>query len=263
MCSLKEYLNVLETVAPLYLSEEMIKTGAYDNSGIIVDSDKPVKKVLFALDLSFLSIEKAISINADTILTHHPAIYTPISSLAATCPVTGPVFKAIENGLNVISMHLNLDVASEGIDYFLAKALGAKNVKTVFCVEKELGYGKTFCINETNLKEYVKQLKITLNTDKIIFYGNENQTIKSVASFCGAGGTEAIKAVESSRLDADVIVTSDVKHNQIKELLDYGKKLIILPHYVAEEFGFNKFYQTIKNKTLNIESCYFDDQRFR
>ena len=48
MCNLKDFMAVLEQVAPLELSKKMIELGDYDNSGIIVKNNDTVKKVLFS-----------------------------------------------------------------------------------------------------------------------------------------------------------------------------------------------------------------------
>ena len=39
MCNLKDFMAVLEQVAPLELSKKMIELGDYDNSGIIVKNN--------------------------------------------------------------------------------------------------------------------------------------------------------------------------------------------------------------------------------
>ena len=129
MCSLDIYVSELEKFAPLYLSQEMIKKGCYDNSGVIVKMHDNVNKVLFSLDLTEKVVKKAKSLKCDTIVTHHPAIYSPINTINIDNQNTKAIALATKNGMNILSFHLNLDVASGGIDDCLAKALGAEKAK--------------------------------------------------------------------------------------------------------------------------------------
>lgn len=260
MYKLDEFFSVLDRYAPLKISHKMIEKGDYDNSGIIVKCLDEVKSVLFSLDLSKLAVEKAKACGCDTIVTHHPAIYQPIKSLKFDSD-TAPLVYAVMNGMNVISMHLNLDMAEFGIDYYLAKALGATKETTLDYIDDGVGYGREFDLS-TSVRDLVKKLSNELNTDKIIAYGKGE--VKKVASFCGGGASYALKFVESNIATADTIVTSDMPHHVIKELIERDKKIIIIPHYVSEEIGFSKFYEEIKKQTGNkIQTYYFDDKRFR
>ena len=128
MLKLNSLFETLDKIAPLSLSHRLVEKGDYDNSGIIVNSHENTIKVLFSLDLSKKAVEMAKRLKCDTIVTHHPAIYKPISSISIegdTCAL----LNAIKNNLNVISMHLNLDIATNGIDCCFAESLGAKNIK--------------------------------------------------------------------------------------------------------------------------------------
>ena len=260
MYNLKQFFAVLDGVAPLKFSTMQIERGDYDNSGIIVDAGKDVKRVLFTLDLSFNAIKRAAALKCDTIVTHHPAIYRPIKSIDYSGE-TKALYFAVNKGFNVISMHLNLDVAKGGIDESLSIALGSKNAKILDLLEDEVGYGREFAVNKPR-EQFVKELKDTLNTKKVLVYGSE-KTVKVAASFCGGGSGHAICAVLENKTVADTIITSDIPHHALKTLTEEGKTVIILTHYSAENYGFNKFYEKIKDKTCdNIETFYFTDRRF-
>lgn len=264
MYSLKEFFSKLDEIAPIEYSYKQIERGDYDNSGIIVKVNEEVKKVLFTLDLTELAVKKAKRLGVDTIVTHHPAIYAPIKSLDVTSPDTASLLSAIENKINVISMHLNLDVASGGIDASLAKALGGKEYKILDYLTEKVGYGREFKIPKTSLLEYKKLVKKALDTDKIICYGKKTANINKVASFCGAGGSHAVKIVKEGITDADLIVTSDLAHHLIKEFIERDKLVMIIPHYVSEEYGFKRFCENVKNIVKDkAEIFYFDDRRFR
>lgn len=262
MCDLKEFFSVLEKHAPLKLSHELVSRGDYDNSGIIINHHQEIKKVLFSLDLSERVVEKAKRLKCDTVVTHHPAIYTPINRLDCEGD-TKAVTLVIASGLNVISMHLNLDYAEFGIDYFMSKGLGAIKAQTLDELSKTEGYGRVAEIDKKTFRQVRDTAKKTFKTDKILCYGNLNENVEKIASFCGSGGNVALKFLKENKILADLIVTSDAPHHVIKEIVESGKKLMLLTHYSAENYGFKKYFDKISSLTAeNIESFYFEDKRF-
>lgn len=259
MYNLEDFLALLEQVAPLSISHKVIEQGGYDNSGIIVKSTDKVEKVLFSLDCSVASVEKAIELGCDTLVTHHPAIYRPVKSLGLDTD-TVSIVTAISKGINIISIHLNLDMADSGIDQSLAEGLGAEQVKVLDYVDGAHGYGREFIAN-TDTASLKNRIKEVFKTDKAVFYGDGY--IKKIASFCGSGGENAIMAIEKGITDADTVVTSDIPHHFIKKLIECGKKVVLLPHYVSEQFGFERFYNLIKDGVKEkAQIYYYLDERF-
>ncbi len=259
MCNLEQFMTVLESFAPLNLSKKMIEKGSYDNSGIIVKHHQQINSVLFSLDLSDASVYKAIECGCDTIVTHHPAIYNPIKNLGVTGD-TKALLTAVSNGINVISMHLNLDVAKGGIDDCLCKGLGGKNPKIIDQIDSDCGYGKEAEIDGVEIEQFVNEIKAKFGSEKIVFYGAGK--VEKIASFCGGGASEAMDKVASGLTDADTIITSDMAHHQLLSLISAEKKVIIIPHYVSEEYGFKKFFDAVSQKVDKTSMYYFTDKRF-
>lgn len=258
MFSLDEFMRILESICPLSLSHKMIENGSYDNSGLLIKMSEKTEKVLFSLDLSLASINKAIELGCDTIVTHHPAIYEPIKSLSITGE-TEPIVLAIKNQINVISMHLNLDIADSGIDHFLCKGLDGENQEILDLIDGEHGYGRQASVKELKLEDFVQNIKQTFMSDKIIAYGNG--LVKKIASFCGSGASQAVESLDS--LSADTIVSSDIPHHHLKTLIESGKNVVIIPHYVSEQYGFNNFYALLSKKIDGkAQTFYFLDKRF-
>ena len=55
---LSEIYQIADSLAPKALSDEYCaKYGAYDNSGILLDTGEEIRSAVFSLDLSFLAIE--------------------------------------------------------------------------------------------------------------------------------------------------------------------------------------------------------------
>lgn len=259
MYGLKEYLKGLEGFAPLSLSLKMIQKGHYDNSGIIVANHNEIKKVLFSLDLSLECVTRALELDCDTIITHHPAIYAPIKQIGFEGE-NKALLVAIKKGLNVISMHLNLDVAKFGIDYQLAICMGGNLIGNVDDVDGDCGYGKLVEVDCQDIEQFTERLKKKLSSEKLIAYGNS--TVNKIVTFCGAGGSDAVLATKDKKFEFDTVLTSDLAHHYLLELLENQKNVILIPHYVAESYGFEKFYEYVRDNLSGARAYYFLDKRF-
>jgi putative NIF3 family GTP cyclohydrolase 1 type 2 len=214
-------------------------------------------------------VDKAIELNADTIVTHHPAIYNPIKKLSVDGE-NSAVLRAIRAGLNVVSMHLNLDMAKLGIDEYLSRCFFGDERRIINYLDDEHGYGREVTIEPVehsdtvwiaDAEEMLEEAKKDFRTDKILLYGKGS--VKSVASFCGSGGDVAVKSLMSGKTSGQLIVTSDLPHHQLLPLIEAGRKVMIIPHYPAELYGFNKFYQWAKQELDGIAQLeFFEDKRF-
>ena len=254
---LNDSLSVLEEIGPLSLSDEFCnKLDAYDNSGIIIKSSEEVNGALFSLDLSHKAVERAKKLGYNLIVTHHPAIYHPVRRLdAVTDPNGSAVPECIKNGISVISMHLNFDVAPQGIDYHLMKGLGGKDAETLVNLNGG-SYGRIYEIEPQSFKDYFNAVKKTFSSERAICFGKD-RTVKRVASFCGAGCDDKSIAF-AYKNKADVFVSGDICEHQIAALMANGINVIELTHYSSENYGFNKIYQSIKER-LKVPSEYFCD----
>lgn len=250
---LTDLLRILEEkVAPVALSDAFCKKyGMYDNSGIIVDCGNDINGAVFSLDLSLKTVAAAKKKGYNLIVTHHPAIYGGISRISAD----GAIAECVKSGISVISMHLNFDVAPRGIDYFLMCGLGGKEAVTLADVEGG-AYGRIYKIQAIKFNDYAEVVKKTFSTQRALFYG-KNKTVRKVASFCGAGCDD--KAINFALQNGtDVFVSSDMKHHEIAALLEKGINVIVLTHYSAESYGFEKIYNQISD-CLQIPSAFFRD----
>lgn len=253
-----ELLSFLEGAGPLGISEEFQKVcGMRDNSGLVVDCGEEVKGVLFSLDLSENSLREAKRLNFNAIVTHHPAIFDGLKSISVSDYSSALIAECVRWGISVISMHLNFDAAPEGIDYNLMRGLGGDAGKTMI----KLGggaYGRVYDVKETKFGDYTRKVAEKFKTNRLLKYGGDQKTVKRVASFCGAGCDDGAINFALSE-EADVFVSSDLKHHQICALLARGINVIQLTHYCSENYGFHQIYLKII-EGLNVPAAYFCDE---
>ena len=155
-------------VAPLTLSEQFCKKyGAYDNSGIILDSGEQVKGILFCLDLTPAAVKKAKSLGCNLIFTHHPAIFGGIKSvICQPQSPTAALGECMRAGMSVISMHLNFDAAPQGIDYYLMRALGGEKELALLNPLEGGGYGRIYNVQPQTFAEFSARAVSQLSTQR-------------------------------------------------------------------------------------------------
>ena len=88
------------------------------------DPSGPAGKIMVALDPGRDAVEAAVAQSCHLLLTHHPFIFTPLKKISLSEPAGQLIALAIRNDLAVVSLHTNLDVASGGVNDFLAGLLG-------------------------------------------------------------------------------------------------------------------------------------------
>lgn len=251
---LKNVYEQIDALAPFALSKEYCDTyNFYDNSGILVDCGEDVKGVLCSLDLSLRAVEEAKRAGANVIVTHHPAIYQPVSSLKRG----SAVLACAQAGISVISAHLNLDSAPGGIDEELMLGLGGISGRSMH-VLTDGTYGKVFQVTEELLESFTARVKARFETERVVVYGA--RPVRKVASFCGAGMDESTVAFALAE-GADTFVSSDAKHHHIAALVEHDVNVVLLTHYAAENYGFVRFAENLKNKLKGLSVTVFTDER--
>lgn len=262
---LSEFYRISEEIAPKKLSDEFCERyGAYDNSGILVDTGEEVKGALFSLDFSNAAIKKAKEQGANLIVTHHPAIYGKIGAVSSEDLLGEKLIFCIKNGISVISSHLNLDSAVGGVDESLMVGARVASGLDGDCDDVKIalpltggGYGRVYPVREISAGELAEKLKKEFSSEKVIVYG-EQKRVKKVASFCGAGGDEESLSFAISE-GADVIISSDFKHHVIAAAVEKGLSVILLTHYASENYGFRKYYEKICRR-VEIPCVYHEDE---
>ena len=74
MARVKDFYAYLNSIAPFETQED------WDNSGMLVgDENAEVTKAAVVLDITPEAVEKAKSLGANLIISHHPVIFNPIA----------------------------------------------------------------------------------------------------------------------------------------------------------------------------------------
>ena len=255
--NIRDVYRKIDALYPKRLSDDYVAAyGGRDNSGILIDAGGPVTGALFSLDFSQKALDAAPAAGANLIVSHHPAIFFPIASLRAEDPLGARLLRAAKEGVGVISMHLNFDCAAGGIDESLARAAGGQGTLPPCQPLEGGGYGRVFALPAQPFSAFAEKLCQTLGTARAFLYGPA-RTVRSAASFCGAG-IDAEALAFARRGGADVVVSADIKHNFIADALEAGLNVVQLTHYASENYGFKILFDNLKGK-LGVPCTFFCD----
>ena len=74
--TVNDIINLLDEMAPPELAE------SWDNVGLMLGRrNKPVRKLLLALDMTQETVAQAVAKKADMLITHHPAIFHKLGNV--------------------------------------------------------------------------------------------------------------------------------------------------------------------------------------
>ena len=200
---------------------------SYDNVGLLVGhADKPVRKVLVALDVTSAVITEAKQLGADLILSHHPVIFRELKRVTDESYTGQLVLSLAESGIAAVALHTNFDRAERGNNDALALALGATEYQSL-----EDGFAAEFDLKkEISFDDFAADVQERL-ADAVVRRIGDGM-VKKVITACGAGISEEL--IFRAKETGAVIVTGDVKHNYATMARDLGVRLVETTHYGSE-----------------------------
>lgn len=237
MSKIKDIIAFTEGFAPLSTAME------FDNVGLLIGSENSeVKKALVALDITDSVVSEAEQNGCELIISHHPVIFEPLRSIATN----SVVYKLINKNIAALCLHTNLDLSPVfGVNTCLAEAVGVKNGKFV---EGE-------CLYIGELDEAVTNAEFAANVKKALDckglrYTFGDKVIKRAAICSGSGGDLAVLA---SELGADVLLTGEIKHNQIIAANHAGIAVVDAGHFKTEDIVIEPFAKKLGGEFDDVE----------
>jgi len=265
MVRAKHILELINTIAPFDIAED------WDNSGFQAGNlNWEVKKVMIGLDVSCGLMTAAKESNCDLVLTHHPLMMRPESSIDFNKMPGRAIEIAARHRISIISVHTNLDKANDGLNDYFATKIGVKKTK-VFLLESPssmpsdevIGIGRIgYLESKASLKQLAHQVKEKLNLTHLRVTGNMDLPVTIIAICTGSGGSLIDEFLKSS---ADVYITGDIKYHEARRVEEYSKGLIDVGHFGSEhmaiELLFEKLSRAIQTAGLNIQIKKFKKEK--
>ncbi|MGA9141594.1 MAG: Nif3-like dinuclear metal center hexameric protein [Methanocella sp.] len=235
---LSELIRTLEEIAPPELAEEMDD----GKIGLIVPGTREVKKVATALDPTPYVIKKAAESGANALIVHHTLIWNPVAMIDRG--LAASLKALLDSRMSLYSMHTNYDRAPGGVNDTLASLLGLTSVVSI-----ELS-----CAGITenqSLASFAATASKALQTD-VEVVGDVDKDICTVVTSAGSGFRETLPIAK--RLNADVLLSSELKHDVIRDRGDIA--LISAPHYFTEAPAMKKLAERLNE---NVPAKFIDD----
>ena len=222
MTKVSDILHLLSEKAPV---EQKL---GFDNVGLLVGrSERPVKTIMTALDITDDVIREAIDANADLIVSHHP-LFFELKTVSDASWTGERALTLAEHGIAAICMHTNLDAARGGVNDALLAALGAAYTGEL---DEESMIGRVGELPAPMaMKDFLAAVKNALRGNGLRYH-YAGIPVRRLAVCGGSGGGEIALAHAAG---CDTYVTADIKYDQFLEAKHLGINLIDADHYCTE-----------------------------
>jgi len=226
---LKQIIDILEEIAPPQYA------APWDNSGLQVGSpEAEVSSILVALDITEGVVREGVRKKVDLIITHHPLFFHPLSRLQTDTGTGRLLSPLLTEGISVYAAHTNLDVATDGVNDRLGRALKithwtALQGETTSDTKGFGGVGKLEA--PRRLLKIVSDLKKSLKIPAVRLVGPKEKTVQKIAFCCGSG---ASLFADVCRATPDLFITGDLKYHDAMNFLLEGIPALDIGHFASE-----------------------------
>jgi len=210
----QDLINKIDAFAPKFLAESGDPVGLQ-----IGDPRQVIHHVMTALDVRPAVVQEAIDKKVDFIWAHHDVMFFPAKNLDLSVPQNKMYADLIKHNIVVYATHTNLDSTVDGMNDWLAEAIGIQNVRPL----KPNDDGKTglgrigYLTKSMTVKAYAEKIRDVFGVKTVRIIANDvNQPIKKVAVVGGDGGKfwHIAKAA-----GADAYVTADIYYHVGHDIL--------------------------------------------
>lgn len=226
----EDIINRLEELSPPKFAED------WDNVGLLVGrKEKDISNIYIALDATDEVIDRAVTLGADMIITHHPMIFSSIKKVNSDDFVGRRILRLIRHDINLYAMHTNFDVmgmADAAADEMKLKKCRVLSVTYEDDISQE-GFGRVGRLPSVmSLEECAEYVKECFKLEHVIVYGDTDNMVENAAICPGSGKSMAGDVVKSG---ADVYITGDIGHHDGIDLVANGVSVIDAGHFGIEK----------------------------
>ncbi|MGL4768682.1 MAG: Nif3-like dinuclear metal center hexameric protein [Mycoplasmoidaceae bacterium] len=211
--------------------------------------DDELSKVLVCLDLTMDVINKAIELECNFIISHHPIYIGHFNFLKRFIREKISLLK--KNRITCIALHSNYDISNFSMSSKMVKLISSGN--PIRYSKKSYGWIGNFNSDFNKLKQLIRD---KWDSDYILSASEENFSINKFYFCSGAGSSELEKILNKSN-DIDVFITGEIKWH-IWVLAHEKKKILLDIGHSVELFFINDIKEILKK--LNIDIRLYDNK---
>lgn len=223
MATLKQVVDVLETLYPLRYAEE------WDEPGLIVgDLRHEVSNIAFAADPSMAVIDEAIVNHVDLLICHHPLFFRSVHAVSGL-GFRGEIVRRLnEAGCALWVGHTNADASYRGVGQAAADMFGLEDQRPLVPIddakaEHAIGLGRVGRLSEPMpLRDFACRVADALPYTElgVQVCGELDVPVRTVAVLPGSGDSlfDEVRAA-----GVDVYVTSDLRHHPVTDAIEQAR----------------------------------------
>lgn len=212
----------------------------WDHVGLQVGNpDRPVHKILTALDVRPEVVKEAVDGHYDFIFSHHPLMFHAAQNLDLRDPQKAMYAQLLKHDITVYSAHTNLDTANGGMNDWLASELHLKDCSPLVDAGTDPHSGEKVGMGR------VGNLSLPLPANAFAQYccaafhvsalrvvnpvNSEKRIVKRVAVLGGSGTEFWRQAVAKG---ADAYVTGDLTYHNAQDMQAKGLTVVDPGHHI-------------------------------
>jgi dinuclear metal center YbgI/SA1388 family protein len=256
-------MHAVEEIVPREFAEE------WDNSGMQIGGlDWPVERIWVSLDPLPEVISAACRKDIDLVITHHPLIFKPLTTLNVSTLEGSVIRQALDHQVAIYAVHTNLDRIEDGVNDVLASKIGLCNTSplSIDGISGRAGFGRMGNLPQPKpLALLAKNLKQVLNLGHVRVVGDLDMLVKT-AAVCSGSGSSMVGAFFDS--GADVFISGELKYHDARNFEFAQKALIDVGHFASEHLIVETFaarlnrHFTDKGMALSVAPYTFEKDPF-
>ena len=252
--TLSDIQQLADTLFPFECEEPL------DNSGIQIGNlSRSINAMAFSLNASIDAVCFAAENSCDLLVSHHPLLMKPIKKILASDIAGRTIFTAVRSGVDILSLHTNLDAAEGGLNDYLANALDLLDIQTPTNAPcSRLGR----LSKPETLSSLSHKLRRIFNLDSARVVGRMDKSVVTVFLVSGSGMGYLQEAISAQ---ADVLITGDVRYHGALESQESKICVIDAGHFGLEKFAIKlmqkKFEAEFSRLGWKIRLCPFEAEK--
>jgi GTP cyclohydrolase I len=219
----------------------------WDNCGIqIGDPRRTVHSIAFSLDPTPQTVRFAADHSCQLLITHHPVLLEPVRIITTATLPGRTLLDAAGLGVDILSLHTNLDAAPGGLNDRLAAKLGLNSIS----IPLPAACARVGTLAQaTEVFALARKWATDLEIPHLRVISKVDKLVRKV--FC-ASGSGMSYLPEALRYEADVMVTGDVRYHAAREALELGIPVIDAGHYGLEIMAVELLMNAFKGEFLRM-----------
>lgn len=237
----------MESFAPKALAED------WDNTGFLVgDRAQACSRVMTCLTITPETVQEAVRLGADMIISHHPTPFRPLKELTSETTVGRLLRTLVKNDIALYCPHTSFDSAPQGINQQLAEGLGLREIAP-FAPNPECGGGTGrmgVFREEKSLRAFLESVKALLGLSFVQYVGDLERPVRRVGIGCGAAGEFLRWAL---RFNCDVFLTGETNFHTCLEAKAQGIALVLATHFAGEKYACDRLADVLRENLPELE----------